>query len=160
MEKKLRGYSGNPWLSPHLTPCILPIFSPDHSAGLRGQAIRHHYTLVHQLYRGLESPQSPAKGVVWQGRGQDWRMEGAGHWSDHPSGSDLRNSRPCWPCEAILNCYNYRVSLGQWHHGVWALLTPPGATLGMGGGCSVGEGDPSGARGGAWKTGSGGWRST
>lgn len=67
-------------------------------------------------------------------------MKGAGHWPGRPSGSDLRNSRPRWPCEAILNCYNYRVSLGQWHHGVWASLTPPGATLGLGGGPSYGVG--------------------
>ena len=67
-------------------------------------------------------------------------MKGAGYWPGRPSGSDLRNSRPRWPCKAILNCYNYRVSLGQWHHGVWASLTPPGATLGLGGGCSSGWG--------------------
>lgn len=70
-------------------------------------------------------------------------MKGAGHWPGRPSGSDLRNSRPRWPCEAILNCYNYRVSLGQWHHGVWASLTPPGATLGLGRGCSWGGGGAS-----------------
>lgn len=29
-EKKLKGYSGTPWLSPHLTPGMLPIYSPDH----------------------------------------------------------------------------------------------------------------------------------
>lgn len=63
-------------------------------------------------------------------------MEGAGHGLVGPSGSDLRNSRPHWPYEAILNCCNYRVSLGQWHRGVWASLTPPGAMLGLGG---VGE---------------------
>lgn len=58
-----------------------------------------------------------------------------GHWPGHPSGSDLRNSSPCWSFKAILNCCNYRVSLGRWHHGVWASLTPPGATLGLGRGC-------------------------
>lgn len=85
---------------------------------------------IHQLCRGLESPDTPAKGMGPAGSGQDWGTKGAGHRPGRPSGSDLRNSRPHWPCEAILNCCNYRVSLGQWHHGVWASLPPPGATLG------------------------------
>lgn len=81
----------------------------------------------------------PRAWAQW-GSGQDWGMKGAGHWPGRPSGSDLRNSRPRWPCKAILNCCNYRVSPGQWHHGVWASLTPPGATLGLGGGRSAGWG--------------------
>lgn len=41
--------------------------------------------VVHQLCRGLESPNSSAKGVgpVWR-QGQDLGMEGAGHWPGWP----------------------------------------------------------------------------
>lgn len=52
-----------------------------HSAGLTPQGASGDrgstaIPQVHQIYRGLESPHSSAKGVAWQGRGQDWRMEG------------------------------------------------------------------------------------
>lgn len=119
---------------------------------------------IYKLCRGLESPHSSAKGVdlvAGQGPGGGWRGRDTGLVG--PSGSDLRNSRPHWPYKAILNCYNYRVSLGQWHHGVWASFNSSRghAGAGLGGEAALwGKGDPSQARGGAWKAGSGRWKST
>lgn len=88
----------------------------------------------------LKSPSSLAKGVGLPGHrpglGDCWEE----CWADGPSGSDLTNSSPRWSFEAILNCHNYRVSPGQWHHGVWAWLTLPGAILMLGRRCPAGEG--------------------
>lgn len=99
-----------------------------------------HILGIHQLHGGWRVPAPLPRVPGRQSRGQGSGAEGRGPWPGHPSGSDLRNSSPHWSFEAILNCGNYRVSLGQWHREVWASLTPPEATLGWGRRCLQGMG--------------------
>lgn len=143
-----------PWLCPELALCKLYIFihgGGDLLYGMPGRTrdIPPLWTLDTGLCQcplglcRLENPSSLAKGVSLPGHRLGLGDRGKECWPGGPSGSNLTNSSPCWSFEAILNCCNYRVSPGQWHHGVWAWLTLPRATLRLGRRCPVGEGIPA-----------------
>lgn len=141
-----------PWLCPELNLCKLSIFTHGGGSLLYGMPgrTRGPTTSLNSLDTGvcqcppglwrLESPSSLAKGVSLPGHRPGLGDRGKECWPGRPSGSNLTNSSPCWSFEAILNCCNYRVSPGQWHHGVWAWLTLPGAILRLGRRCPAGEG--------------------